>query len=260
VDFVRRHDADQCVIHWANPTKIYRAKEKFGNGSTFINWAFGVTAYSYNSPTNDKDWARAWKERDRIERGEQPEEVLAPRWKQASVREEEEGRMYCQTRCPSANRSKKRHQRIFRDAGSAGIQDCHSSPLMIDADVVGNTSMEIETVLTDATLVGSPSKGIRTAVNIDDFLGKIVEDSDLAALSVAKAALQRAAQNFMDTVDALAYEHCASAKAESPDVPYSGSFHAGEAPIECPDGAQNSIGLVQSLFRIQRMIEPDLRV
>jgi len=261
VDFVRRRDAARCVHFWAKPTKIYRAK--FGDDSRFINWAFGVTAHSYKPPINDKDWAKAWKERNRIERGELPEEVLAPRWKQISVREEEERRMqkrYHQAKRPSASRAKERRPQIFIDSASAGIQDRHSSPLMIEAGVVGDTSMEIDTVLTGATLVGSPSKAV---FDVGDFVEKIVEDSDLAALSAARAALQRAAQIFMDTADefnTLAYGHCASAKAENPDVPYSGSFYAGETSIEGAAGVQDPIGLVQSLFRIQQMIGFDLRI
>jgi hypothetical protein len=75
---------------------------------------------------------------------------------------------------------------------------------MIDAGVVADTSTETDTVLTGATLVGSPasySKDNAINVNIDDFLEKIVEDSDLGTLAFAKAALQSAEQKFMDAVD-----------------------------------------------------------
>ena len=210
---------------------------------------------------NDKDWARAWKERDRIERGELPKEVLAPRWKQASVREEEERRKrHCQARCPSAGRSKEQQQRTFGDSGSTGIQDCHSFPFIIDAGVVCGTSMAVPN---GATPVASPSKDIMTAINIDDFLEEIVERSDLATLSFAKAALDRAAQNFMHTVDkfdALAYKYCAPPKAENVVVPYSGSFRSGETSIEGAAEGQNAIGLVASLFHIQQMMELGLKI
>jgi hypothetical protein len=266
VDFVHRRHAAKCVIRWAMPTKIYRAKDKYADGTSCINWVFGVTAHLYKPSINDRDWGRAWKERDRIERGELPKEVLAPRWKQTSVREEEEGRMekrHCQARCASASRSKERQQRIFGDSGSTRIQDRHSFPLMVDASVVGDTSMEIDTARTGGTPVDSPSKDIMTAVNIDDFLERIVEESDFATLSFAKAALDRAAQNFMATVDEfdiLAYKHCASSKAGNLGVPYSYSFPAGETSVEGAAGGQNAIGLVQSLFHIQRMIELDLSI
>ena len=203
-----------------------------------------------------------------MERGELPEEVLAPRWKQAFVREEEERRMqkqYPRAKCPSAGRSKEQRQQNFRDSRPAAVQNC-SSPPMIDAGVVSHTSIEIGSVLTGATLVGSPascSKDGMDIVNIDDFLEEIVEDSDLATLSFAKAALQRATQNFMDTVDgfdALTYECYASEKAENFDIPHSGIFRARGTSMEGAAGEQNSFGLVQALFHIQRMIEPDLRV
>ena len=264
VDFVHRRHAAKCAIQWAQPTKIYRAKDRFGDGSSVINWVFGVTSYSYKPPMNDKDWARAWKERDRIERGKLPKEVLAPRWKQASVREQEERRKrHYQARCPSVGRSKERQQRTFGDSGSTGIQDRHSFSLIINAGVVGGTSMEIDTVPNDATSIASQSKDIMTAVNVDDFLEKIVEGSDLAALSFAKAALDRAAQNFMHTVDkfdALAHKYCSLPKAENVVVPYSGSFRVGETSIEGAAEGQNAIGLVQSLFHIQQMMERDLMI
>lgn len=266
MDFVHRRHAAKCVLHWAKPTKIYRAKDRFKDGTSFINWVLGVTAHSYEPTRNAKDWARAWKERDRIERGELPKEVLAPRWKEVSVREEEERRMekqHCQARYPSASRSKGRQKRIFGDSGSTGIQDRHSFPLIIDASVVGGTPMEIDTVLTGRTPVGSPSKDIMTAAHIDEYLEKIVEESDLATLSFAKAALDRAAQNFMEAVDefdVLVYKYCTSSGAENLGVPYSGSFRAGKTSIEGAVGGQNAIGLVQSLFCVQRMIELGLRI
>ena len=131
---------------------------------------------------------------------------------------------------------------------------------MIDAGVMGDPS---NTVLTGTTPVGSPSNYIMTEINIDDFLEKIVEGSDMTILSFAKAGLEHAARNFMDTVDefdAFAYEHYAPAKAEHPGVPYSGSFCPGETSIEATAGDQNAIGLVQSLFRIQQMVELGLRI
>ncbi len=261
----RRHAA-QCTIHWAKPTKIHRAKNRCVDGSNLINWIFGVTAHSYKPPLNDEDWARAWKERDRIERGEQPQQVLAPRRKRASVREEKGRRMqeqHCQASCPSASRSKKRQQPNSRDSGSTGIPELLSSPLMIDAGVMGDTSIDVDTVLTGATPDVSPSKDMMTAINIDEFLEKIVEASDMTILSFAKATLEHAVQNFMDTVDefdALAYKHCAPAKAGSTSVRCSGSCCVGETSIDSAAGDQNAIGLVQSLFQIQQMIELDLRI
>ena len=267
VEFVHRRHAAQCTIHWAKPMKIYRAKDRLEDGTRFINWSFGVTGHSYKPLINDKDWARAWKERDRIERGELPREVLVPRCEQASVREGEERRIRkkrCQARCPSASKSHERQQQSFRDYGSTGVQDRHSSPLITDAGVVGDTSVEIDTVLsTGTTPVDSPSKYTMTEINIDEFLEKIVEGSDMKILSFAKAALEHAAQNFMDTVeefDALAYKHCVPAKAEHPGVLHSGSFCAGETSIEGAAGNQNAIGLVQGLFQIQQMIELGLRI
>lgn len=265
VDFVHRRHAAQCTIDWAKPTKIYRAKASCGDGSSFINWIFGVTAHSYKPPMNDGDWARAWKEKYRIERGEQPQRVLAPRRKRPSVREGKGRRIqeqHCQAKRPSASRSKGRQQPVFRDSSSTGIQELRSSPLVIDAGVMGDTSMDIDTVLTGATPDVSPSKDIMTAINIDDFLEKIVEASDMTILSFAKAALEHAAQNFMDTVDefdALAYEICAPVKADNTGARYSGSCCVGETSIEGAAGDQNAIGLVQSLFQIQQMIELDLR-
>ena len=213
---------------------------------------------------NDGDWARAWKEKHRIDRGEQPQQVLAPRRKRAPVREGKGRRMqqqHCQARCPSASRSKGRQQPTLRDSGSTGIKELQSSPRMIDAGVMGDTSMDIDTVLTSATPNVSPSKDIMTAINVDDFLEKIVQASDMTILSFAKAALEHAAQNFMDIVDefdALADQHCAPAKADNTGVRYSGCCCVGETSIEGAAGDQSAIGLVQSLFQIQQMIELDL--
>lgn len=272
VDFVHRRDAAQCVIHWAQPTKIYRHTHKFGDGPKLINWTVGVIAYQYRPPRNDKDWARAWKERHRIEQGDLPEDVLAPRWKRASVREEEERRVQRrdpQAKCSSARRLKERQRQTFMNSGPPAIQNRHSSPLIVDAAVMSDTLMELDTILTGATLVGSPaspasySEDRITTVNVDDFLEKIVEDSDSAALSVAMTAIQRAAQNFMDAADefhVLMYEYCASVEVDTFDVPCSGCFRAGETSIQDAAGEQNSIGMVQALFHIQRMTDLDLRI
>ena len=133
----------------------------------------------------------------------------------------------------------------------------------MDAGVMRDPSMETDTVLTGTTPVGSPSNYIMTEVNIDDFLEKIVEGSDITILSFAKAGLEHAARNFMDAVDefdALAYKHCPPAKAEYRGALYSVSFCAGEASIEGAAGDQNAIGLVKSLFQIQQMIEPGLKI
>jgi hypothetical protein len=271
VNFVRRRDAAECVICWAKPTKIYRAKERFVDGLSSINWSVGVTAQSYKPSMDDKDWAKAWEERNRIERGETPKEVLAPRWMQASVRREECRQMQKQhphdfsSKYPSTGRSE-RQPKKNRDSGSAGIQNCQSDPLIADTGIVGGTSMETDTVFTAATLVDSPASCSRdgiTTIDVDDFLEKIVEDSDLAALSLAKAALHRAAQNLMDTVDeidALIYEPHASAEAGESGIPYSGSSRTRKTSIEGATGEQDSIGPVQALFCIQRMVELGLRI
>lgn len=267
-DFVHRRHAAKCVIQWTQPTKIFRSKDKFRDGSSFINWAVGVIAQPYDPSTNDEAWARAWKERDRIERGEQPKEVLAPRWKLAPVQEGEERRMqkrYPQKKSSSAGKSKKRTQTI-PDFGPPIIENSHPSPGMVDAAVVSDASMEFDTALAGETLVGSPAPysedGIIT-VNVDDFLEKIVEDSDLAILSVAKAAVQFAAQNFMDAVDefdSLTRRHRASVDADNSDIQCSGSFRSRETSIRGAAGERNSIGMVQALFHIQRMTKLDLRI
>src|SRR5258708_19262469 len=184
-----------------------------------------------------------------MDRGERPKEVLAPRWKRAYVGEKRESRVQRrspQTKCPS--RSKEQPQ-TFKDSGPPEIQNRRSSPVMVDVAVMSDTSIELDPVLT-GTLVGSPapySEDSIITVNVDDFLEKIVEDSDLATLSVAKTSIRRAAQKFMDVMDefdALMYGHCASAKLDNFDVP---SFHAGETSIRGAAGEQNSIGMVEAL-------------
>jgi hypothetical protein len=59
------------------------------------------------------------------------------------------------------------------------------------------------------------------------------------------------------SLDALTYEDFASDEVEKSHILYPCS---GESSKEGTVEAENSIGLLQALFRIQRMIELDLRV
>jgi hypothetical protein len=137
---------------------------------------------------------------------------------------------------------------------------------MVDGAVMSDPSMKLNTVITGTTLVGSPalySEDRIITINVDDFLEKIVEDSDLAALSAAKAAIQHAAQNLMkavDKFDALMYKHCASAEVDSLNLPCSSSFRTRKPSNRGAIGEQGSIGIVKALFQVQRMTRLDLMV